>query len=80
MTRSVIDIDERALAEVAMFLGTKTKKETVNTALREVARRAQQVRVLQGLAEMGSAGDFAVLRDKCAGAGYAVKGRDCQPS
>lgn len=38
MSRTVIDIDDDAL-EVAMAeLGTKTKVETVNEALREVAR------------------------------------------
>lgn len=39
MSRTVIDIDEDALSVAAEELGTKTKVETVNRALREVAAR-----------------------------------------
>ncbi len=39
MTRTVIDIDDEALARAAKVLGTKTKVETVNRALNRVAPR-----------------------------------------
>lgn len=39
MTRTLIDIDDVALAAAAQQLGTKTKVETVNRALAEVAAR-----------------------------------------
>lgn len=46
MARTVIDIDDKALAEAAKALGTKTKVDTVNSALREIAGRARRVRGL----------------------------------
>lgn len=36
MSRTVIDLDDDLLAEVAQALGTRTKTETVDAALREV--------------------------------------------
>jgi Arc/MetJ family transcription regulator len=36
MSRTLIDIDDEALAEVRQHLGTKSKKDTVNAALRDV--------------------------------------------
>jgi Arc/MetJ family transcription regulator len=36
MTRTVIDLDDELLTSVARELGTRTKKDTVNAALREV--------------------------------------------
>ncbi|MFI6575616.1 type II toxin-antitoxin system VapB family antitoxin [Nocardiopsis sp. NPDC050513] len=39
MSRTVIDIDDDALTAAAEELGTKSKVETVNRALREVAAR-----------------------------------------
>jgi Arc/MetJ family transcription regulator len=39
MSRTVIDLDEEALAAAAEELGTTTKVETVNRALREIAAR-----------------------------------------
>jgi len=50
MTRTTVDVDERALDAARRELGTKGLSETVNAALRDAARR----RVLQG---------FDVLRD-----------------
>ncbi|MGH7866662.1 MAG: type II toxin-antitoxin system VapB family antitoxin [Candidatus Dormibacteraceae bacterium] len=35
--RTLIDIDEESLATAAQVLGTRTKRDTVNAALREVA-------------------------------------------
>jgi predicted nucleic acid-binding protein len=39
MTKVLIDVDDDALAEASALLGTKTKKDTVNTALRETANQ-----------------------------------------
>ncbi len=39
MALTQIDIDEDALAEAMRLSGAKTKKETVNVALREFAAR-----------------------------------------
>jgi Arc/MetJ family transcription regulator len=38
MSRTLIDVDDDALARAASVLGTTTKVETVNRALRLVAR------------------------------------------
>ena len=54
MARTVIDIDDEALAEAMRELGTTTKVETVNRALRLVAgasaRAAAQRRIGEALA------------------------------
>jgi Arc/MetJ family transcription regulator len=52
----VIDLDDELLADVAQALGTSTKKDTVNTALREVPdnrRRALALTRLRSAAEEG---------------------------
>ena len=57
MSRTVIDLDDDLVADVAKALGTGTKKETVNTALREVLenrRRALALTRLRGAAEQGA--------------------------
>jgi len=62
----LIDVDEQALAEAAELLGTKTKKDTVNTSLREISQRLRRVQALARLTERGQAGDFDTLLDKSA--------------
>jgi len=47
-----------------VLFGTKTKKDTVNTALREAAQRSRRLQALDRLGEMGAAGDFDELLDK----------------
>jgi Arc/MetJ family transcription regulator len=64
VTKSLIDLDDEALAEAAVLFGTKTKKDTVNTALREAAQRLRRLQALDRLGEMGAAGDFDDLLDK----------------
>lgn len=39
MSVTAVDIDDVALDQARVILGTRTKKETVNAALREVVRR-----------------------------------------
>ena len=64
MAKTLIDIDEEALAGAAKLFGTKTKKDTVNTALREAAQRVHRREAYDRLAEMAAAGDFDDLLDK----------------
>ncbi|GAA3887331.1 hypothetical protein GCM10023084_44920 [Streptomyces lacrimifluminis] len=64
MSKLLIEVDDEALAEAQVLLGTKTKKDTVNTALREVAKRRSRAIALAELREMGARGDFDILLDK----------------
>jgi Arc/MetJ family transcription regulator len=64
MAKTLIDLDETALAEAAELLGTTSKKDTVNTALREVSQRLKRLKALDRLAEMGQRGEFDELLDK----------------
>lgn len=66
MTKVLIDIDDDALAEASELLGTKTKKDTVNTALRETAQHLRRAKALARLAELGEGGAFDDLLDKAA--------------
>lgn len=43
MAVTQIDLDEDALAEAMRVSGMKTKKDTVNFALRELAERARRI-------------------------------------
>jgi Arc/MetJ family transcription regulator len=66
VTKVLIDIDDDALADAAALLGTKTKRDTVNTALRETAERLRRAKALARLAELGESGAFDELLDKSA--------------
>ena len=64
MPKLYVEVDDDALSEAASILGTTTKKDTVNAALREVAKRRRRLNALEGLAAMGERGDFDALLDK----------------
>lgn len=49
MARTVVDIDDEALAAAAKELGTTTKVETVNRALAEIAARSARLAFLDAL-------------------------------
>lgn len=49
MTKTLIDVDEDDLAAAQQILHTDTKKDTVNTALREVVALAARRRDLRRL-------------------------------
>ena len=51
MARTLVDIDDEALAAAARELGTSTKVETVNRALAEIAARPHRVAALDELRE-----------------------------
>ncbi len=70
MTKTPIEIDEEALAVAAAVLGTRTKKDTVNAALREVGQRLVRQRALARLGEMADRGDF----DEFVGSKAAYRG------
>ena len=51
MTATQIDLDDEALAAAMRELGTATKKDTVNAALREIANRNRRLAAFRHLAE-----------------------------
>ena len=66
MSRTVIDLDDDMLADVARALGTRTKKDTVNAALREVLENRRRALALTKLRQATADGafDLALLADK----------------
>ena len=58
MSVTPIDLDDEALAKAMKELGTTTKKETVNTALREVAERHSRLRAFDELIRLAADGAF----------------------
>jgi Arc/MetJ family transcription regulator len=58
MALTQVDIDEEALAEAMRLSGARTKKETVNLALREFAARHRRVAALEHYATLAQAWDF----------------------
>ncbi|GAA1466061.1 type II toxin-antitoxin system VapB family antitoxin [Nocardiopsis exhalans] len=66
MSKVLIDIDDEALARASEILGTKTKKDTVNTALQETVRRLDRAAALAEMRELVTEGgvDLEVLDDK----------------
>jgi Arc/MetJ family transcription regulator len=59
MARTMIDLDDEALAEAAKVLGTTSKKDTVNKALREAVDRYRRMEALLESQEMADRGDIA---------------------
>jgi Arc/MetJ family transcription regulator len=53
LAKTLIDVDEDTLAAAQEVLGTSTKKDTVNAALRAVAALAARRRDLQRLVSGG---------------------------
>ena len=53
MAKTLIDVDDETLAAAQEALGTSTKKDTVNAALRAVAALAARRRDLQRLVSAG---------------------------
>jgi Arc/MetJ family transcription regulator len=66
MSRTVIDLDDEALEEAAKELGTTTKRDTINTALREVTARYRRLRALEEARQLVADGalDIDLLLDK----------------
>jgi len=66
VSRTVIDLDDDLVSSVARELGTSTKKDTVNAALREVLENRRRALALTRLRDATSDGafDLALLQDK----------------
>ncbi|GGT35288.1 hypothetical protein GCM10014713_31180 [Streptomyces purpureus] len=69
MAVTQIDLDEVLLEAAMKLMGTRTKKETVNTALREYVERIERIRAAEDLAARGARGEF----DEAAAAHEAAK-------
>jgi Arc/MetJ family transcription regulator len=63
MAKTVIDLDDEALAEAARLLGTTSKKDTVNAALREIVDRRRRAAAVARMRQMVASGeiDFSVI-------------------
>ncbi len=59
--RTVIDVDDELVERAAKELGTKTKKDTVNEALRLAAERQSRVADIFASDETGRLPDDALL-------------------
>ena len=60
MSKTLIDVDEDLLVEATTALGTATKKDTVNEALRQVVEtsRERRRRGLESLRQIADEGGF----------------------
>ncbi|URN15978.1 MULTISPECIES: type II toxin-antitoxin system VapB family antitoxin [Streptomyces] len=66
MSRTVVDLDDEAREAAAKELGTTTKRDTINTALREVTARHRCLRALEDARRPVADGalDIDILLDK----------------
>ena len=60
--RTNIEIDDAGLREAQRLVGTKTKRDTVDLALRELVSRHRQVGILQLRGKVHWDGDLAKSR------------------
>lgn len=58
MSITQIDLDDDALTAAMRLMGTTTKKETVNNALREYVARLERLQAAEQLAARGARGEF----------------------
>lgn len=58
MSLTTIDLDDEALAEAMRVSGIRTKKEAVNTALREFAERHRRIAALERYAGLAETWDY----------------------
>jgi Arc/MetJ family transcription regulator len=64
VTKILVDVDDEALAAAQKVFGTKTKKDTINTALTEAVARVTRLKALEELSELFATGEFDSLMDK----------------
>ena len=69
MSVTQIDLDDDVLMAAMKLMGSVTKQETVNTALREYVQRVERLQAAEKLAERGARGEF----DRAAAAHAAAK-------
>lgn len=53
-----IEVNPELLADAMRLLGTKTKKDTVNTALREVVQRLKRLEALERMTARAERGEL----------------------
>lgn len=58
MSVTHIDLDDEALAEAMRLMGSKSKQDTVNMALRDYVARVRRLEAAEKLAARGAAGEF----------------------
>lgn len=58
MSITQIDLDDDALTKAMRLMETTTKKDTVNTALREYVDRMERLKAAERLFERGQRGEF----------------------
>lgn len=58
MTVTQIDVDDQALDEAMRLSGARSKKETVNLALREYAARHRRIAALESYARLSEGWDY----------------------
>jgi Arc/MetJ family transcription regulator len=61
--RTNIDIDDSLLAEAMAVVGLKTKKATVEEALRRLVRQHRRRQAIQDMIGLGWEGDLDLLRE-----------------
>jgi Arc/MetJ family transcription regulator len=66
MSVTQIDLDDDALVEAMRLSGAKTKKETVNLALREYAARHRRIAALEQHAAVAEGWDYDGWREAAA--------------
>lgn len=60
--RTNIEIDDGLMAEAMKATGATTKRQAVETALRQVVRAKKQLEAIQGLRGIGWEGDLDEMR------------------
>lgn len=58
MSVTQIDLDDEALAEAMRLSGAKTKKDTVNLALRDYAERHRRIEALERFSSIVGSWDY----------------------
>ncbi|MET9557524.1 type II toxin-antitoxin system VapB family antitoxin [Streptomyces sp. NPDC006645] len=58
MSLTTIDLDDEALADAMRVSGIRTKKEAVNTALREFTARHRRIAALEEYASLAEGWDY----------------------
>lgn len=71
MAVTQIDIDDDALAEAMRLSGSRTKKDTVNLALREYAERLRRVAAMERYSSLATGWDHAAWQRQRAADKYA---------
>ena len=63
--RTNIDIEDSLIAEAMAATGLRTKKATVEEALRRLVRRYRQQEAIKDLTGLGWDGDLGAMREGC---------------